>query len=394
MRALFSFSERGEVRDLVGSATEFRSVQGIVVDYDPFWLTLWSLRSKYGDSAVDELSRRLFDWLHFFGPGNWPMFIPSFVQGLEEIGEVEPPDPKWIPKHWFELQHLLRVGAPSKEPFIVKICLLPWQPEERLPQLGEYPFPVLKERRGIAELAFPMRAHRPVIGGISIGTNSTDSGTLGGIVEDQNKKRWGVTCAHVVGGTCSVEQPAQSDNGRAASTVGKAQLISRLNASTRSTPCNPYNKGAVLNSVDAALIEFDQGTTTSLQILNQPKLVGVRSRQDINPGDLVDVAGKQSGSRLLQVGGLGVTYRMRDSANNFFCFHHLFELKWPRWWRVIASRPVQKGDSGAWVITSGVNGSEWAGIAIAGDRLIGYATFAEEVIDWARADHKLDLVIV
>ncbi len=393
MRALLKFSERTDVRDVVSRATEFQSVQGVIVDYDPLWMTLWMIRGKYGDAAVDRLTSRFFDWLHFFSPHYWPTILLSSIQGLEEVGEREPPDPNWIPGRWLKLRRLFGIQVPPTEPFIVKICLLPWDREERLPELGHYPFPIVKERRSVAELAFPMGIHRPVIGGVSIGTNSNDSGTLGGIVKDQSRQRWGVTCAHVVGGTTPVYQPAWSDNGRAASRIGWVQLISNLIPSGRSTPCNPYNQRAGLNSVDAALIKFDDGIDASLQILNQPKPVGVRLRQDINPGELVDITGKQSGSRVLEVGGLGLTYRMRDTDKNYFCFHHLFELRWPRWWRVMTSRPVQRGDSGAWVLTSGIDGSEWAGMAIAGDRLIGYAIFAEEVVSWAKRDHKLDLVV-
>jgi len=394
MRALLNFSERREVQGLIGRVTESRSVQGVVMDYDPLWLALWHLRSKYGEKAVDRLSRRLFDWLHFFPAVYWPTSLLRLLEDVNlELGESEPPDPNWLPNAWLELQDTLGFSSPSKEPFVAKVCLLPWQPEERLPEVGEYPFRVIQERRAPAELSLPMRAHRPVVGGVSIGTKTSNSGTLGGIVEDQHKKRYGVTCAHVVGGVTAVEQPAQCDNAAAASLIGKAQIISRLNRSARSTPCNPYNQNSLMNVVDAALIEFDAATKSSLHILNQANLAGVTAKKDINPGQLVEMIGKQSGSRLLEVGGLGVTYRMRDSDSNFFCFHHVFELRWPRWWRAFTSRPVQRGDSGAWLLASGINGNEWAGMAFAGDRLIGYAIFADDVLAWAKRDYKLDLVV-
>jgi hypothetical protein len=239
----------------------------------------------------------------------------------------------------------------------------------------------------------PLRQHRPVVGGVSIGLGPADSGTLGGIVKDQNNKQWGVTCAHVLKDTGGVDQPAQCDSA-AASSIGSSCHKAVLSPSPATAPCNPYNWSALLNTVDAALIEFSAGIITNLQVLNHGTLSGISSKSTPSPGQTLEMAGKQSGSRALEIGGLAVTYRLRDSGGSLYCFKELFELRWPRLWRAIGGRPVQRGDSGAWLLSLQATGTEWVGMALAGDRLIGYAMFAENIVDWAKTNHGLNLRVI
>jgi hypothetical protein len=148
MRPLFEFAERGGLREFVGYVTKFSSVQGVVIDYDPLWLVLWRVKSARGDRAVERLIHSIFDWFQY-GRGIWPVawdFV--FLDGIVGEGsEIDPPNPNWIPPHWTELQQISGIDHPYKEPFIVKVCLLPWHPNESVPELGEHPFPVVKERR-------------------------------------------------------------------------------------------------------------------------------------------------------------------------------------------------------------------------------------------------------
>ena len=88
-----------------------------------------------------------------------------------------------------------------------------------------------------------------------------------------------------------------------------------------------------------------------------------------------------------------MTYRLRDENKNPYCFEHLFEIRWPRFMRTIVGRPVQRGDSGAWVLVSTGSGQRMGGMAIAGDRLLGYAVFAENVAEWAKNKHGLTLTV-
>ncbi len=400
MQALFDFGQRDDVRGLVQRVLEYPHVQGVVVDYDALWLQLWRLRSLHGESAVSDVVRRFFDWFHYgpFGRRGFSWICLEEVFAFHhdssfELADIETPNPKWRPPGWGELRHITGYPTGGEDPFVVKICLLPWSVNEAVIETGEHAFGVVQERRTPAYFTMPLRAHRPVVGGVSIGTTARDAGTLGGIVEDQNGQRWGVSCAHVVQVKAGVEQPAQRDGG-APGPIAVGLHVSSLSASIQSTPCNPYNTGSVMNSVDAALVQFNPPTTADLEVLNLGKLAGITPKGAVNPGASVEIAGKQSGTRILQVGGLGLTYRLRDENRNLYCFEHLFELRWPRFWRNIAGRPVQRGDSGAWALVSTARGNEWAGMAIAGDRLIGYAVFAETVVKWANDKHALSLKVV
>jgi len=388
MRTLLGFAERRDVQELVGRVVESEMVQGVVVDYDPLWLGLWRLHTQVSGEAFNRLAERLI--LQGRVPPAWELMLRS------STAEFAPPDPDWRPPWWDEIRHFVgrQRWAGDGPPFVVKVCLLPPQPrrDERLPELGEYPFEVVFERRAVAELAMPLRQHRPVVGGVSIGAGAKHAGTLGGVVEDQHGERWGVSCAHVVDGTTGIDQPAQRDG--SAGPIGYARYLSQLQPSTAGGPCNPYHPSSVLNTVDATLIEFN-GTSADLEVLHCGTLSGVTAKQNLNPGTLVEMAGKVSGTRTLEVGGLGVVYRLRDPRTKaLHCFHHLFELRWPQFWRLLGGRPVQRGDSGAWALASGAGGQEWAGMAIAGDRLVGYAEFAEHVTDWAWTTHGLTLRVM
>lgn len=395
MHHLIEFSERRDFRELVGRVTEFKSVQGVILNYDPLWLELWRVKCTYGDRAVERFISSIYDLPHFgsrFWPLAWDSLFPGGDLGVES-SEIEPPNLRWIPPHWTELLRTRGMERFSNSPLIVKVCLLPWEPKEAVPDLGEYPFLVIRERRAPAVLTMPLRRHRPVIGGVSIGVGSTDSGTLGGIVKDQNNKQWGVTCAHVLNGSLNIDQPAQCDSG-VSSAVGLGCYKAVLRASPGTTPCNPYASSTSLNIIDAALIEFSPGIMTNLQVLNHGDLSGIMRRTTPSPGQIVDMAGKQSGSRPLEIGGLAVTYRLRDSGGSLYCFKELFEVRWPRCWRVIGGRPVQHGDSGAWLLSSQATGTQWVGMALGGDRLIGYAMFAENIVDWASSNHNLNLRVM
>jgi hypothetical protein len=47
--------------------------------------------------------------------------------------------------------------------------------------------------------------------------------------------------------------------------------------------------------------------------------------------------------------------------------------------------PVHPGDSGAWVIQDGPAGPEWCAMVVGGSGPIGYAVFAENIMDWLKS---------
>ena len=396
MRDLLAFADRGDVREIVARLVTDPTVHGVVLDYDPLWLTLWRLRNQIGDHA---LQYRIELGMGRWGPG-WALGNMAATGLFADPGtsEWDPPDPTWQPPYWDELR---RISSQSKSkegtpPYVLKACVLPADDErvkrqDLFSDYGETGIDVIRERRVHAEFMMPLRTHRPVLGGISIGSGATESATLGGIVRDQFGVHRGVTCAHVAAELPTVDQPAQSDNS-AASKIGRPSHVAVLRHVRPGHICNPYQAGAVLNTVDAALVEFDPAIASSLQVLHAGRVTGIASKASVSSGSLVEIVGKRSGTRTLEVGGLALTYQLRDRVTGLlYCFNHLFELRWPSFWKLIAGRPVQAGDSGAWVLEARATGQQWTGMAIAGDRLVGYACFASDIQDWAQQQHGLTL---
>lgn len=141
--------------------------------------------------------------------------------------------------------------------------------------------------------------------------------------------------------------------------------------------------GSVINDIDAALIEIDSSIQSQLKILQIGNLTKITPKSNLTPGQSVEIAGKTSGHRNLEIGGLAICYKFSDSNNNTYCFRNLIELRYPSGAITPAiSSPIQSGDSGAWVCISSGQGYEFSGMVIGEDRRRGYATFSETIEDW------------
>jgi hypothetical protein len=94
-----------------------------------------------------------------------------------------------------------------------------------------------------------------------------------------------------------------------------------------------------------------------------------------------------------EVGGLAMIY---CPGNSNVCFENLFEVRPrssggilnPRLRTALATVPTQ-GDSGAWLETT--SASEWCGVLVAADTLMGYALEADDVISEANMAFGMQL---
>ena len=136
-----------------------------------------------------------------------------------------------------------------------------------------------------------------------------------------------------------------------------------------------------MNELDAALIEIDPKVNCSLEVLDIGALTGVTARANLTPGQMVEMTGRTSSHQQLKIGGLAVVYRFRHNGQDY-CFKDLFEVRWPRFLKLCGRRPIQGGDSGAWVCNPDANGFGWCGMIIGGDRLQGYAVYSETIKNW------------
>ncbi len=141
MQFLIDFAASDEeFQDILRRATEYDTVQGVVLDIDRFWLWTWQLRERWGDKRLniwfDNLlsefignPRRPATWLAGFTDTGGPNI---FSRPLTQA-DVE----SWRPNHWRYWQD--RSGVDPKElPLLVKVCLRPrLNAEEQFPNLEE-----------------------------------------------------------------------------------------------------------------------------------------------------------------------------------------------------------------------------------------------------------------
>jgi len=361
VNGLIEFGNSGGVRDLVGSLSDSDAVLGVVIDVDPMWLAASRFRAA-GMEALAERSDLL--WLMLCGARRWPWLAAPSRRGT---------DYSWIPRWWLRYRQDTFGKSGEDHPFIVKVCL--WDAaDQKEPQFSfeRFGLPIVTERRTRAGLASQKRAHRPLIGGVSGGSGPGTPFTIGGIVKSAAAKYYAVTCGHCAGPLATIEQPSGVD-GRTTK-IGTVVRQVAPKPSPFGAICNPWAPGP-LNEVDAALIELT--SPAQLEVLSIGQITGVVPRSALSPGDRVDISGRTSGHRVLEIGGLAVTYKFDDDGNTF-CFTNLFELR-----HAYGTTACQLGDSGSWACRpAGLNAAEWAGMVVGADSLIGFGVFAETIQSW------------
>jgi hypothetical protein len=393
MQFLIDFAERDEeFQEILGRATEYDTVQGMVLDIDRLWLQAWHLRERWGD---DRLNAWFDNWLHDLRrwPAMWMPELPDkggptiFSRPLTKA-DVE----GWQPNHWRYLQD--RMGASPKElPLVVKVCLRPRLSEEdKFPSVEglrptEGRLRIELETRSRAQLGSdPRKSHAPLPGGVSIGVGTGDYGTLGVILTDGASVHYGLTCSHVAGAAAKVKQPSQRDS-TSTTMIGQTVASTVLSVCPVGTKCNPWS-GVVPNDVDLSLIEIDPGSVaTVLEVLDIGPLTGIMPRASISTSQAVEVMGRTSRHNALQVGGLAAWFNFQHNGNEY-CFHNLFEVESPYG----TAGVIRLGDSGAPVCTPDATGTAWAGLIVGRDAFKGYAMYSQTIDEWlVKKGFRLDV---
>ncbi len=394
MRIFRSVLEDETFRKVVSELADHPAVHGVVLDLDPWWDLTRRLRWVLLSRGLPEkgVIEALESWARRSSLGLPGGFLPLpelEPEALDLVPPAQESDLAWEPP-----SRALPLASPRKEfrAFVLRVSLLSpaggHSSEAGPPRHSPSPVRAAFEVRPPAELyASPLAPQRPLVGGISVG-NADTAGTLGGILEDAAQRRYGLTCAHVLAAGDRAFQPAPGD-GPGASAVGVVIRASTLRTSPTPGPCNPYGGAGTLNAVDAALIELDPGTTSQLCVLGVGPVTGVAPRDSLSPGEVVSVAGKQSGLHSLYVGGLGLAYRLRvltaregKPVVHYASFRDLVVLEWASKLRTIFGWPIRKGDSGAWVLRPSAAGHEWCAVVVGGDWARGYAIPSETVCEW------------
>lgn len=398
MRYLIDYANREDVSGLIDRAMSFDIVHGIVVYLDPTWLVLWRLSQSLTANDWKSLDHDLVylaDWNErmwgrpFRTFGAWQMGL-SGLFGSWETGQMSPVkvDPKWSCVTWDELSHR---GRPQRvDPFVINVLVIPRSPrgtfEELANSLGEGGQRIRFEARpmGVAYSARKRRV-RPLQGGISLGSDAGDYGTLGGILKDKKGALYALTCGHVIARNDEAKQPSPKD-GKAASRVG--MCVESTGGSLRG-PATRCGRKSPANEVDAALILIDEEpkVDAKLEVMSVGPLTGWSNIDDVYEDSPVQVSGR-SGHRNLYTGGLLAVGSLRIGADRF-CFRNLLEIRRAsvKHWGMTGSvaPPVHPGDSGAWVIQDGPAGPEWCAMVVGGSGPVGYAVFAENIMDWLKS---------
>jgi hypothetical protein len=388
MRCFDGFGERTEVRRVVDIAMESDAVQGVVFELDPSWLAAWRIKESFDPRRSKLLLERWW-------PGPWPGRYLSWRDRLEQLGlsphwvpssvptaaDIE----KWRPPYWEEYQGETW-GSIFDSPVIIKICLIPplSEREREIPQFENENLNIVYETRPRAQLfAGSTKLHNPLIGGVSIGVEADDFGTLGGLLRDNQGDIYGVTCAHVAITGKDVFHPARADDARQAKPIGTVAFHEGLKVCPQNSPCSWRATGNYVNDLDVALIKIDSGVQSRHEVFKIGAITGMRPGEKLVQGMAVELTGRSAGHKTtLQFGGNGKYYKIPDGKGGEYCVRNIIELKEPSFYRNLFTSPVDEGDSGAWVCASGAVGADWCAMVIGGDRFTGFAIESETIEQW------------
>ena len=364
MKYLISAAREFGLDRIADYVLEREEIHGIQIDVNPFWTYLYQ-RYRFESNMPENL----FVAYHRYSGS-------LFDQRFNEFPPLEaipgPVNIYWQPAYWsdyFKHHHL-----------IVKILLRPGSKPLELPNFNTQ-LEIQQVQAAIPRMAVHAKQLvRPLEGGVSTGHATNSPGTLGGILRDKGGNKYGVTCGHVFADAgLLVDQPSQVDD-PAASVIGNC-LYSKIPLSTSGQLCNPRNRDIMLNDMDLALVELNQSITASTSIINIGHLHGLTPAANLTPRLLVEMQGRTSGHRSLELGGIGFVQEIIDAQGNPCCFENLIQVKHTSFAKLLFGRPVQGGDSGSWLVTQGSHGNEWCGMIISADRLAGYALMSEDIIE-------------
>ncbi|HZT01638.1 MAG TPA: hypothetical protein VFA39_05165 [Steroidobacteraceae bacterium] len=357
-------------------------IHGIFIEPHPMWRGLVDARRTSG-LPVDR------------GPPYWPP-TPGRSPPAPYDFDIES-----VPEAW---KTFTREAGKESHPFIVTVWIFPLTTEQMqdFRALDQYvqkqPFFVRFQQRPIAQLAAAVDGASEI--------TAQESGALGGFLQDQKGRHWGLTCGHVaaaVGGAFTLEDVGGTRY-PGAGTVAYSNYSSIATVGA-SGLCNPY-VSAGNPDTDGALLDLGAGFTATSSVRGLGMIDEIFDRKRLNSGSPVCMSGVKSGVEDYEIGGYGVTVKVkvtRGTTVNYHCFSHVFEFHDPTpppsWMpskaaQALLARPLL-GDSGSWVCFRKETATcAYFGNLIAVENLSGIATFADSFLNWASTDHKLSLRVL
>jgi hypothetical protein len=383
MDYLRDYLERSEVQDAVSACRASRAVQGVAVELDTFWLSAWRAAARENPLDPREAPgpQRGFGWVF---EGGIPVETAGAILSIPHLaptGPLKSEDLSWEPPTW---SSRVRPNAGEPEnPIQLRIYVYPeyWRnAEASLPQLSELPINYVFESSPVPRLAARVNKFDPLIGGVSIGVNAREYGTLGGLLRANDDRHYGVPCAHVVSNSSTVYHPSQRDS-RVAHAIGQVAHAQLPKAYPGNLPITTANQAANSNDMDVALIEIDVDADLAVDTLGP--ITGIFPSGDIQQWHPTIFVGRTSGVRKVEF-FIPVLYYNLPTADGkgTNCFNNIWLVQWPPGGGSNGKPPLQEGDSGAWLCIGGPNGWEWAGMVIGWAPQIGFAVTASNVARW------------
>ena len=384
MRDLIDFSRSKEFSDFMRGFERLweaaQLVHGVFIEYHPYWQRL---ADSYMSSGIDIGQRpiRYFD--------------DSVLMSSCPLPHVGPYDADYLPTRWLDI-----CGESRKipKPYLTKVYVTPTTDHTRPLRrtLEQYarsaPFFAVLIDAPIGILAANIEGGEEIV--------ATSKGTVGGYLKDQHGQHWGITCGHVAQ-TQHASITLSDVNGTTLNGAGIVTYSNFANFVPQAAggQCNPYAGNPGLN-VDAALYAPTAGHTPQATVQSVGAIDRINDKTDLNSGDTIAMRGAVSGRADYEIGGYGVTAKLQlAGTGNYYCFTDLFDFFAPAHSRFIPNRILQatlpwprQGDSGAWLCHN-YNASQYSyfGNLIGVRGSVGIATFSDELCNWARNAHNLNL---
>lgn len=373
MRCLEGFFRDPTVQRIIDDCRGRRAVQGILVDLDFEWLLAWRAGERIDPQEPPKGFDRMGDRL------TWAAFRNDVrtSSGWVPYRSLRESDLTWHPPFWSPEIHRLF----ARWPVVMRICLYPRESGERgeVPRYEAEGFRIVYEPRPIARLAVgPKDRHRPLLGGISMGVNATDAGTLGGVVKDPaTGTYYALTCAHVAATGDCVDQPARKD--RKGSVIGKVvshQLPPAFPSHLRRIA---VHQKLYASPVDAALVElYTDPSSPKLEVFKMGAITDLLDITDIEQDEELEMTGRSSDWQKLRRSSVSPFYNVTHKATQTeYCFENALIVREPS-----GATAVSPGDSGAWICKDIGTSWHWAAMVVGGDRQLGIAVAAHRVRDW------------
>src|SRR5690349_2507568 len=178
MRALSEFLNEPVAREFIERCRESREVQGVLVELDLLWLTAWRIGEQINPTSPKagyEAALREGRDLYFLLRDR--LYCDRSLRPWLPFKPLTAADIKWLPPDW----PFHGLAGASELPIVFRVCLYPSITPERgaVPARPEQNrFRVIYETRPRARLlSGPKAAHRPLVGGVSVGVDAEHAGT-------------------------------------------------------------------------------------------------------------------------------------------------------------------------------------------------------------------------